>query len=118
MIERAAMRRLDPVASKQRARLDRQFDRLGRRIPASAGFFRWIRKPSSRLLRIPVALLLIAGGVFSFLPILGLWMLPLGVLLLALDLAFLQGPVNHAVLRLQRRWSLWRRRRRARSTAR
>ena len=52
-----------------------------------------------------------------FLPILGLWMLPLGLLLLALDLAFLQGPVNSAVLRLQRKWTLWRRRRKARSAA-
>ena len=105
------------MAGKQRARLDRHFDRLGRRIPASAGFLRWVRRPSARLIRIPLGLLLIAGGVFSFLPILGLWMLPLGLLLLALDLAFLQGPVNSAVLRLQRKWTLWRRRRKARSTA-
>jgi hypothetical protein len=39
-------------------------------------------------------------------------MLPLGLLLLALDFAFLQGPVNSAILRGTRKWTLWRRSRR------
>lgn len=34
-------------------------------------------------LRWSVGLLLIVGGVFGFLPVLGFWMIPLGVLLLA-----------------------------------
>ncbi len=33
----------------------------------------------------PVGLLLIVGGVFSILPVLGLWMLPLGLVLLSED---------------------------------
>ncbi len=37
------------------------------------------------LVRIAVALLLILGGIFSFLPVLGLWMLPLGLMLVAQD---------------------------------
>ena len=54
------------------------------------------------LVRIPLALLLIAGGIFSFLPILGLWMLPLGLLVLAVDIPPLRRPVGDAIVRLQR----------------
>ncbi|MBU1335469.1 MAG: hypothetical protein KJ944_08375 [Alphaproteobacteria bacterium] len=101
------------MASKSRARLNRQFDRLQRRIPGFAA--RWlerIRRPEARLIRIPLGILLILGGIFSFLPVLGIWMLPLGLLLLALDLVFLQGPVNSTVVRGTRKWSTWRRARR------
>ena len=66
-------------------RLNRQFDRIHRSIPISRGFLNWVRKPESRILRIPLGILLLLGGVFSFLPILGVWMLPLGLLLLARD---------------------------------
>ena len=57
------------------AELDRHFAWFEARLPPRpAKFVRWLRKPSSRLVRIPLALLLVLGGVFSFLPILGLWM--------------------------------------------
>ena len=49
-------------------------------MPAAAGFLRWVRRPHMHLIRIPLAILLLIGSVFSFLPILGLWMLPLGLL--------------------------------------
>jgi hypothetical protein len=49
--------------------------------------------PSSFAVRLVIAILLILGGVFSFLPILGLWMLPLGLLLIAQDVPFLQKPL-------------------------
>lgn len=104
--------------SKSRARLDRQFDRLQRKIPGFAA--RWleqIRRPEARWIRVPLGIILILGGVFSFLPVLGIWMLPLGLLLLALDLAFLQGPVNSAILRGTRKWSTWSRSRRDRKAA-
>jgi multisubunit Na+/H+ antiporter MnhG subunit len=42
-----------------------------------------LRKPSSFAVRLVVALLLIVGGFFSFLPIFGLWLLPLGLLFFA-----------------------------------
>jgi hypothetical protein len=41
--------------------------------------------------RIPLAILLIFGGIFSLLPVLGLWMLPLGLVLFAQDLPFLES---------------------------
>ncbi len=101
------------MASKSHARLNRLFDKLERRIPGfAARMLVSIRRPGARLVRIPLAILLILGGIFSFLPVLGIWMLPLGLLLLALDLVFLQGPVNLAILRGTRKWSTWSRARR------
>lgn len=84
------------------ARLERQFNRIGRQVPASRGFLGWIRRPHLLLVRLPLALLLILGGVFSFLPVLGLWMLPLGLLVLAVDIPPLRRPVGDAIVRLQR----------------
>ncbi|NHO57932.1 hypothetical protein GOB86_12865 [Acetobacter lambici] len=51
------------------------------------GWLFWLREPRQKWLRLPTGVLLIAGGLFSFLPVLGLWMLPLGVALLAEDFA-------------------------------
>jgi hypothetical protein len=50
--------------------------------------------PGHPLLRIGLGGLLILGGVLSFLPIFGLWMVPLGLAILAVDIP--------AVRRLQR----------------
>lgn len=99
--------------SSPEARLDRQFERLGRQVPAAAGFLRWIRKPHMHLVRIPIGILLILGGIFSFLPVLGIWMLPLGFLVLAVDLPPLRRPVGDGLVRLQRWIAKLRRRRRA-----
>jgi hypothetical protein len=93
-------------------RLDRRFERLERQLPASAArTLRWLRDPGSTWVRIPVGILLIIGGLLSFLPILGIWMLPLGLLLLAQDVPFLKRPTSGAMIRLERRWVEWRRRR-------
>ena len=99
------------TATRRHARLRRQFVALERRFPALRRAVSWLRADRARLIRIPLALLLLVGGVFAFLPFLGLWMLPLGLMLLALDLPFLQGPVSAASVRLRRRFGhLWRRR--------
>jgi len=101
--------------SKSHARLNRLFDKLERKIPDfAARLLNRMRQPQARLIRIPLAILLILGGIFSFLPVLGIWMLPLGLLLLAIDLVFLQGPVNTAILRGTRKWQSWSRARRDR----
>jgi hypothetical protein len=72
---------------------------------------RTLRRDSWFPIRFPIALLLIVGGIFSFLPVLGIWMLPLGLLLLAIDLPVLRGPISAfvirvrvAIRRLARRW--------------
>lgn len=98
------------MMSSPDARLDRQFARIGRQVPAAAGFLGWIRRPRMHLVRIPLALLLILGGVFSFLPVLGVWMLPLGLGVLAVDLPPLRRPVGNLLVRGQRWLSVLRRR--------
>ena len=90
--------------SKAHDRLNRQFDVIVRRFPKLAGLVRFLRADTSRLFRLPLALVFIVGGVFSFLPILGFWMLPLGFMLLALDIPFLRGPVARLMIKV-RRWS-------------
>lgn len=99
---------------KEGARLNRQFNRMERKLPDEVGrALRWLRQQSSRWLRIPIGLALTSGGLFSFLPGLGLWMLPLGLLLLALDIPFLGRPVSRGLVWLEYRWLRWKRRRRA-----
>jgi hypothetical protein len=100
------------VADRDYEGLDRRFDRLEEELPDSAsGFIRWLREPSSRWVRISAGILLIIGGLLSFLPILGLWMIPLGALLLAQDIPFLRRPVGRALVWLERQWIKWKRRR-------
>ncbi len=87
--------------------LDEAFDRLEEEIPARlARMLRWLRDPKSRKFRIPLALVFIVAGFLWFLPVLGLYMLPLGLMLIAQDVPFLRRPVGRAIL-----WSIhqWRR---------
>ncbi len=100
-------------AKRARAKLTRQFDAIRRHFPAAGSFVLWLQSGRSRLYRVPIAILLIFGGLASVLPFLGFWMLPLGIMLLALDLPFLQGPVAAMVIRARRRLSVWLRWRRA-----
>lgn len=103
------------MTSKSAQRLNRLFDKLERKIPqTAAGWLARLRRPEARWVRIPLGILLVLGGIFSFLPVLGIWMLPLGLLLLAVDLIFLQNPVNLAILRGSRWWTTWQRKRRDR----
>lgn len=45
----------------------------------------WARRHIPPGLRLIAGLLLMLGGVFGFLPVLGFWMIPLGVAVAALD---------------------------------
>ena len=65
---------------------------------------RALREPQARLWRIPTAGFLIVGGVFSILPVFGLWMLPLGLLLLAVDLPSLRPPLARVLHWIERKW--------------
>lgn len=101
------------MPEKDEKKLNRQFERIQQKLPGPVSrFLRWLRKPSSRWIRIPAGVLLIVGGILSVLPILGLWMLPLGLLLLAQDLPFLQRPMRRLLIRAEHRWTRWKRSRR------
>jgi hypothetical protein len=82
---------------------------INRRVPIRVSeFIRWLRKPSSFIPRLAVAVLLILGGIFSFLPVLGIWMLPLGLLLIAQDVLFLQKPLVSVLAWIEKKWELLR----------
>ncbi len=55
--------------------------------------------PRSRLLRIVIGVLLIVGGFFAILPVFGFWMVPLGLLVLSIDIP--------RVRRWRRRFAVW-----------
>ncbi|SNR94831.1 MULTISPECIES: hypothetical protein [unclassified Azospirillum] len=97
----------------EQERLDRCFSRVERDLPGwVARPLAWLRRPGGRWLRIPMALLLIAGGCLWFLPVLGLWMLPLGIALLAFEIPPLQRPVSRLIIWGERKWRRRQRRRR------
>lgn len=102
--------------TKDYSRLQRLFARIEARFPRVRKVVHVLRQPLAMLIRIPLGLVLVVGGVFSFLPVLGIWMLPLGLLLLAIDLPFLQRPMSSTVLRGERRFKLWQRSRRDRNS--
>jgi len=77
------------AARRREQRLERLIGRLPRNLQSMV---RWLRRASSRWVRVLGGILLIGGSVFSILPLFGLWMLPLGLVLLAEDIA----PVRRA----------------------
>jgi hypothetical protein len=84
---RAGAQRSDDAAGHGEHRLERLIDRLPRRLQTAV---RWLRRPAARWLRIPAGVLLIGGSLLSILPFFALWMLPLGLVLLAEDVPLLR----------------------------
>jgi hypothetical protein len=66
------------------------------------GRFTW-KLPGKRWQRVALGIVLTCGGLLGFLPVLGFWMLPLGILVLSVDF--------HPIRRLRRRFDVWRLRR-------
>jgi len=98
--------------SEAKGDLHHELDRLERKLPKSAAKpFGKLRHPDWKWARIPAGILLIAGGLLSFLPVLGLWMLPLGVALLAIDVPFLRKPTARSIRWCLDKWHAWRKRR-------
>lgn len=92
--------------------LDDYIDRLERRLPYRvARAMHWVRQPHRVWLRVPLSGLLLIGGVFSFLPILGVWMIPLGLILLAEDVPVLRRPLARLFAWIEAKWEKWRSRR-------
>lgn len=88
-----------------RAELDRHLAWFESKLPQKpAHFVGWLRKPSSRYVRLPLGVALVGGGVLSFLPVLGLWMLPLGLVLISQDVPVLEKPTARTLGWLERKW--------------
>jgi len=87
---------------------ERRLRRLLRRLPSRMqAVTRWLRKPASRWARIPAGILLILGGCLAILPLFGLWMLPLGLMLLADDVPALRRLRDLLLDWLERRRPNW-----------
>jgi hypothetical protein len=78
---------------RQQPDFDEELKRLQRRVPPWARhMIKSVKQPGAVWMRIPLAIALMIGGLLGFLPVLGFWMLPLGTVLLAIDLPWLRGP--------------------------
>ena len=94
--------------SGQMAGGDARLDKLVHRLPPRVGnTVTYLLKPSSRWVRIPSGALLIVGGVLSFLPVLGVWMLPLGLALLAEDVPALRSSRSKVLDWVERKKPQW-----------
>ncbi|MGU3540742.1 hypothetical protein [Methylobacterium sp. A54F] len=84
------------------ARVTRLSEKLPERLRRAVD---WLREPSRLWLRLGAAFLFILGGIFSILPVLGLWMLPLGLALLAQDVPALKPPLEESARWIERTWA-------------
>ncbi|MGB5952709.1 MAG: hypothetical protein WBG57_09400 [Ornithinimicrobium sp.] len=60
--------------------------------------------PATRAGRLIVGILLIAGGILGFLPILGFWMVPLGLFVLSVDFPVIRRFRRRMTVRFLRWW--------------
>ncbi len=110
---------MDEKNGSKRDALDRAFDELEEHAPPRLRrLIQKLRRPQARWIRLPLGVLCIIGSFLWFLPVLGLWFLPLGLLLIAQDVRFMRRPVGNLTLYLLDRWDRlvkWWKHRRARS---
>ncbi len=79
------------------ARVAHLLNKLPRQVQAGV---KWLRYPPRKAVRLLVSAFLILGGILSILPVLGLWMLPLGLALMSDDIPRLKVWLERAA-----RWS-------------
>jgi purine-cytosine permease-like protein len=94
-----------PNESAQDVRPDATAPLFAAKQGSIRAFGRDFKLPRSRALRVLIGVVLILFGFLGFLPVLGFWMIPLGLLVLSFEFA--------VVRRLRRRLTIWWARRRA-----
>ena len=82
-------------AQEQDGKLPRKRPRLHTISIGSRSF----ELPASRLVRMGVGFGLVLCGIVGFLPVVGFWMIPLGIFVLSLDM--------HWARRIRRRFMIW-----------
>jgi len=80
---------------------------IGQLPPRLQRLTQWLRRPSARWVRIPAACLLMVGSLFFFLPVLGIWMLPFGLVLLAEDVGPLRRITGRVLAWIEHRHPRW-----------
>ena len=97
--------RVPRFIQQSRDELDEHLERFENRLPNGfRGFIRWLRKPGSGWIRVPLGIILILCGIVGFLPILGFWMIPLGFLVLAKDVPIVRPPLIKLLDWVERKW--------------
>jgi hypothetical protein len=83
--------------------LDEQFDRLERVCPRYLRkLIHLLREPRLRWARTATGILLILASMLWFLPIIGLELLPIGLMFIAIDVPFLRRPVARMIAWVER----------------
>jgi len=80
---------------------------VGRLPPRIGGTVTYLLQPSNYWVRMPAGAMLVVGGVLWFLPVLGIWMLPLGLALLAEDVPGLRSQRSKVLDWIERRKPHW-----------
>lgn len=107
MIKRMADEKLCAVLSIQDDR-ERRIQLLVLRLPEKMqSMVHWLRRPQAKYVRMPAGILLICGGCLAILPVFGLWMLPLGMMLLAEDVNCLRKLTDKILAWIERRKPHW-----------
>ncbi len=70
---------------------------------------RTVRLPKSRFLRVAMGFAFIAMGLVGFLPVVGFWMIPVGLVILSVDSPLARRLRRRAEVWALRRYNRWRR---------
>lgn len=93
------------AAGADEQRIELLIERLPRPVRSTV---RFLKQPSSRHFRISAGVFLTFGGLLGFLPIVGFWMLPIGLALLADDVQLLRSYRTRILDWIERRNLDWR----------
>jgi len=94
------------MRKSSKAKLREAFLHLENEVPGSvAKQIRNLRHPNARWARLPAGVLFVVGGLLApLIPILGVWMIPRGLLLLAYDVPLLRRPTANFTIWSTYRW--------------
>jgi hypothetical protein len=95
-------------AGMSRPDLERELERLSELLPGWAQWAANIPRGQNRWVRVPAGVALTVGGSLWFLPVVGLWMLPIGLATLAVDVPPMQRPMTRVLGYVNRRLEVWR----------
>ena len=95
------------AVADRHARDDHRLERLIRRLPEHRQVGPLAAQSGARWVRVPLGILFILGSFLFILPIFGLWMLPVGLLLLAEDVPALRRLRTRVLDWIERRRPHW-----------
>lgn len=89
------------LGARRKDPLDQAYARLQAMLPDKPSrALGWLHDPDTRYVRMPLGIFCVIASFFSFLPVIGIELLPLGMILIAQDIPFLRKPVGKAMIPL------------------